>query len=809
MPAPTSMTEFVDVVRRSGLLDETRLSKYLNAKEVPEEPRKAATQLAKDGLLTVFQAKQLLAGRHRGFFLGPYKILDQLGKGGMGAVFLCEHTTMGRKVAVKVLPAAHAENSAAVQRFHREARAVAALDHPNIVKAYDIGREGKNHFLVMEYVEGRNLDDMVRQNGAIPYEEAVGYVVQAAAGLQHAHERGLIHRDIKPANLLVTADGVVKLLDMGLARFFRDTKDNLTDRLNDNVILGTVDYAAPEQALSNKVDLRADVYSLGATLYALIKGEPPFAGSTSQKLLAHQMREAPSLHLVRTDVPEGLSDVVATMMAKNAEDRYQSAAEAIDALVPWVPPIATSGGGSASNSTQVLSGLTKVGSGGTAKRVRRSPAKRAKARRNLIVVGAFVGMLALGAVAVLLYAYFGKTGPSDPSGGQVRYIPPPQPGQAGNQVVNPGAPKQPTPPKPGVDPNTPAKWVPLYKMEIRPTEPFKLAVHGTQVTPSEHPIPSDWVPNAWKPDTVGEITGEVVNGRFAVGMYNLDGPESLQFYTTFQVPTTAGRHYKLRVEYLTRGTAQAYVQWKRAEDYPSWLDHRLPPTDGEWKVHEFEGEALKDTNFALAVQNRTFGRENAFYLRSFELLENQGGSGAEAAAPAPGAPTAAREVFKFVAATAAPFTVKMKQYEILTRTGTIPAPWRVDLWQAGSVGEVALESTADGQGVVLRNLEGTPSVQFWSGDALTKTTPGKKYAVRFEYRVDGNGKGLADVRYAHNSRASLSAQLNPTNGRWEEVVIEVDEERSVPLYVFVQNHSAGAANAVWVRAVEITELAAK
>ena len=223
--------------------------------------------LVRDGLLTHFQAEQFLQGKWRRFTIGKYKVLETLGAGGMGSVYLCEHKLMRRRVAVKVLPAAKAEDPAALERFYREARAVAALDHPNIVRAYDIDQDENLHFLVMEYVDGASLQEIVKKSGPLDVLRACHYIRQAAVGLQHAHEAGLVHRDIKPGNILVDRTGTVKILDMGLARFFHDEEDMLTKKYDENV-LGTADYLAPEQALdSHGVDIRADIYSLGATFY--------------------------------------------------------------------------------------------------------------------------------------------------------------------------------------------------------------------------------------------------------------------------------------------------------------------------------------------------------------------------------------------------------------------------------------------------------------------------------------------------------------------------------------------------------------
>jgi eukaryotic-like serine/threonine-protein kinase len=342
MPAPANADEFLEFIRKSGVAEENRLKGSLariteQSGSVPTDPSELAKLLMRDGVLTFFQADQLLQGKWKRFFIGKYKVLERLGSGGMGQVFLCEHKLMRRRVALKVLPAARADDPSALERFYREARAVAALDHPNIVRAYDIDQDEKLHFLVMEYVDGSNLQDLVKKHGILDPIRACHYIYGSAVGLQHAHEMGLVHRDIKPGNILIDRTGVVKILDMGLARFFNDEDDMLTKKYDEN-ILGTADYLAPEQAIdSHNVDIRADIYSLGATFYFLLTGLPPFPeGTVAQKLLWHQTREPAPLKGLRTDLPPALVDLIAKMMAKDTKDRFQAPGDVMTALSPWV-----------------------------------------------------------------------------------------------------------------------------------------------------------------------------------------------------------------------------------------------------------------------------------------------------------------------------------------------------------------------------------------------------------------------------------------------------------------------------------------
>ena len=304
-----------------------------------------ARRLVDAGLITDWQSQKLLEGRHKGFFLGKYKLLEHLRAGGMSNVYLAEHTLMQRRVAIKVLPKNRVEDSSYLERFLREAQAVASLDHENIVKAYDVDQEGLNHYLVMEYVPGRDLQIMVNQDGPLEYARAAIYIRQAAQGLAHAHASGLIHRDMKPANLLVDENDVVKVLDLGLARFTDENRASLTMAYDENV-LGTADYLAPEQAIdSHGVDARADIYGLGCSLYFLLTGHPPFPdGSLPRRLMMHQKHAPRSILKERPGAPEGLVQICTKMMAKKPADRYQSAVEVFQVLAGWLEAYSPSDG---------------------------------------------------------------------------------------------------------------------------------------------------------------------------------------------------------------------------------------------------------------------------------------------------------------------------------------------------------------------------------------------------------------------------------------------------------------------------------
>lgn len=333
---------FIGLVKQSNLVDQDVLKKlwqeFTDRGIDPSDPRSIADELVARNVLTRWQADKLLQRKHKGFFLGKYRLLSHVGSGGMSAVYLAEHVLMRRRVAIKVLPTARVEDSSYLQRFHREAQAVAALDHRNIVRAYDVDQEGSVHFLVMEFVSGKSLHDLVISEGRLDYIPAVEYMRQAAEGLQHAHRMGMVHRDIKPGNLLLDDKGTVKLLDLGLARFFEDKEEHSLTIQHDEKVLGTADFLSPEQAIdSHNVDIRSDIYSLGCTLYFLLAGRPPFPdGALAQRLLAHQTKEPEPLSRLRSDFPRSLVPILERMMAKKPDARYQTARETSTALQQWL-----------------------------------------------------------------------------------------------------------------------------------------------------------------------------------------------------------------------------------------------------------------------------------------------------------------------------------------------------------------------------------------------------------------------------------------------------------------------------------------
>jgi eukaryotic-like serine/threonine-protein kinase len=345
MSVPNSVEELIQLIRKSGMIDENKLSGYIQRRQftrgLPTDVRDFADEMVRDGVMTSFQAEQFLLGKWRGFTIGKYKLLERVGVGGMGQVFLCEHMFMKKRVAIKVLPPAKAEQPAALGRFYREARAAGSLEHPNIVRTHDIDQDGNLHFIVMDYVDGPNLLDVVKKNGQMDIGRAVSYIRQVATALDFAFRNKIIHRDIKPGNVLIDRKGVARILDMGLARFINDHSDQLTVKYDDKIVLGTADYVAPEQvANSHSVDIRADIYAMGGTFYFLLAGHPPFpTGTVSQKLLWHRTKEPTAIRAIRPEVPDGLAAIIAKMMAKDPKARYQTPAQVVAELDAWMPAV--------------------------------------------------------------------------------------------------------------------------------------------------------------------------------------------------------------------------------------------------------------------------------------------------------------------------------------------------------------------------------------------------------------------------------------------------------------------------------------
>ena len=337
MPAVTNIRDFFELLKKSNLLSKPQLLAAREAVRDFTEARGLAKWLLKRELITVWQSQQLLNGHHR-LFLGKYKLLDVIGQGGMGAVLKAEQSSVKRTVALKVMAKELVRDEKAVSRFLREIQSAAALNHPHIVAAIDADCIGDRYFLVMDYVEGRDLKGWLRKYGALPVSWVCEVIRQVALGLQHAHELGLVHRDIKPSNIMVTVDPLTgephaKIMDFGLSKLVSETKVD-GHSTQTGAIMGSPDYIAPEQARNAKeADIRADLFSLGCTFFQLLTGQLPFPGGTiMEKLMSRATFVPPPVTSLRADVPPAVSDIVARLLRLDPNERFQIPAELAERL---------------------------------------------------------------------------------------------------------------------------------------------------------------------------------------------------------------------------------------------------------------------------------------------------------------------------------------------------------------------------------------------------------------------------------------------------------------------------------------------
>jgi serine/threonine protein kinase/Leucine-rich repeat (LRR) protein len=424
--ATVPSSSLVDTLRQYRLLEPTQLEELKNGQPGSPDPKALAKELMNRGWLTAYQVNQLFQGKAQELVLGQYVLLERLGEGGMGQVFKARHRNLNRIAAIKLIRKERLNNPDAIKRFQREVRAAAALDHPNIVRALDADEIGGTHLLVMEHIEGAtDLAQLVKKNGPLPVAQACEYIRQAALGLQHAFERGMVHRDIKPANLLLTADRkTVKVLDMGLARLdpLAADDDKSSTMTHEGMVMGTPDYLSPEQAQeSHTVDIRADLYSLGCSFYFVLTGRVPFPGGTLiDKLFKHRLEEPKPVECLRSDLPLGLAAVVRKLMAKKPEDRYQTPAQLTAALAePFTSDSRASHIASANAETVVESrksfnlAFANLATSDDTEALARPqrPARKAEQPRWLLF-GVVVGSLLVISFAVLLLLFLKQLGGS-------------------------------------------------------------------------------------------------------------------------------------------------------------------------------------------------------------------------------------------------------------------------------------------------------------------------------------------------------------------------------------------------------------
>ncbi len=332
--------DLLPVIRDSGIMSEKQIAE-LRAKvvrgEYPMDSMELAERLVRDQVITAYQAKRFLGNRSHGLIVGRYVILDRIGSGSMGRVYKAHHVMMDRVVALKIISPEIASNERVVARFQREMKLVGRLDHPNVVRAFDADQAQRVLYIVMEYVPGYSLGERLKK-GPIPAAEMIEYAAQAALGLAHAHEQGIVHRDIKPSNILLNKEGRIKILDLGLG-VLMEGDTSATFATADGIAVGTVDYMSPEQACGREVDGRSDVYGLGCAMYHLMTGKLPFPGTSPIERLGKRIsgRHVPiTEHL--PDLPPAVVRVMDKMMAHKPHERYAGAAEAAEALRALLRP---------------------------------------------------------------------------------------------------------------------------------------------------------------------------------------------------------------------------------------------------------------------------------------------------------------------------------------------------------------------------------------------------------------------------------------------------------------------------------------
>jgi len=541
--------ELVAALRQLQLLQPAQLddvARKIESKKL--DARTLAQELIEHGWLSPYQVNQLLQGRGKDLVLGKYVLLERLGEGGMGEVFKARHQKMGRIVAIKLIRKERLANKAAVERFHREIRSASQLSHPNVVHAFDADQVGGTHLFAMEYVEGVDLNKLVREKGPLPVEQASDCIRQAALGLQHAFEKGMVHRDIKPHNLLLAkaqgplSVGLVKILDFGLARMATDDSSTLS-LTKEGSVLGTVDYVAPEQARdSHAVDIRSDLYSLGCTFYFLLAGQVPFPGGEAlEKLYKHGFEEAKPVEQVRRDVPAGVAGVIRKLMAKRPEDRFQTPAE--------LAAVLANGGAIPAGAAQRL---PSPGARQTASAAISPDGKQSGRRRLLVASAALAGLLILLLGIYLAQRTAGEPKPGDTIinsiGMRLAYVPPGRFMMGSTPQEIERFKKEPHHSEPGVSVQSEGP-----QHEVRITRGFYMGVYEVKQGEYERVIGKN--PSAFKGGPDYPVEG--VNWDEAVEFYRKlsELPEEKKAGRRYRLPTEA------EWEYACRAGKQTIFHW--------------------------------------------------------------------------------------------------------------------------------------------------------------------------------------------------------------------------------------------------------
>lgn len=400
--AAVTKQQFFTALRASGLMSPNEVAAIANAdhiRELESAPAIAAT-LIRNGTLTTFQARKLLNGISKGLVLGTYRILAPLGRGGMAKVYLARDQRGGPPLALKVLPPHWArEEERLLKRFQREMEISKEVDHTHLASAFEAGVTNGVHYIALEYVPGKTLYRTVTNGGPLSPDIAARLFAEAAEGLQHAHERGLVHRDLKPSNIMITPAGHAKLLDLGLA--LREGEDgDATVIGGQGIVVGTMDYVAPEQTRdAASVDFRSDLYGLGGTLFFALTGRPPFPGGSSQDKIRRQRKERPPrVEEYNYNVPEGLADLIDELLQKDPADRPASAEIVCKRLKRWAAPPAPPD--AAGDTQKILENITADPNQDSDASIEVSSSRNWT--MSLIIIGAAVLLFLLAALIIVL-----------------------------------------------------------------------------------------------------------------------------------------------------------------------------------------------------------------------------------------------------------------------------------------------------------------------------------------------------------------------------------------------------------------------
>ena len=810
MAAPTSTEELIDLIRKSGVVPSDKLERFVTEQiDLSSAPNKTVNLFVQRKLLTNFQAKLLIAGRFRGFRIGQYLMQDQLGKGGMGAVYLGVHETLRRQAAIKVLP--KDGNKLAVERFLREARAAAALDHPNIVRMHDVGCEGTLHYLVMEYVEGQTLERLVNAGGPLSTQLALEYVAQVASGLQHAYEKGFIHRDIKPSNLILGNDGTVKILDMGLARSFA-ADDQLTAMLDQGAVVGTADYISPEQAMNDpKVDIRTDIYSLGATFFSILTGRPPFDGPTASKLLQHQMKEAPSLTLSDKTIPKALAQVVTKMMAKKPADRYQTPADVIAALEPWLI-----------DTPSLLAGMSKTLAGSTGQLRKRDSGKLRSSAKTTPkwlwpIVGAVAAVVLLGTGLAIGFSGGSDKNKALGSTSTVTQNTPSRTEPYSNRtpITVPASDKtfaaQPVRP----DPNSKI----IFAFDAETVNTFSAVISSKNtVEGSVAAFPNGLGPNSYKEGSRGGFSRLDYRGRPGLTLANLNADRELDSSELFvELEKELGRtlkpdgNYSVEIDYATIGVGSGRLV-VQSLDFKNLYTQPLQGTSGDWKSVELHFRRDPKIPVRIVAYVHGTGLENALVIGGLRLLDHNPDRASIAK------PTKLGESLdKLSWEGTKAFTTNVKASESPDRPGQhvlstvsskgdgkIPDGWLLQSWDVKTVAQLVIDQSQGEWALGFRSLEGPPSAMLFTPKFTSRTG-----YCRVQCELIFNGK-----------KSAGKIRLCPDGFKAEDAVIIEPQEGWQTIDAVIDCRSKGSAllefhlwddpdQILWIRKYEVFEAEAK